>query len=231
MDEQLRIVRREVARLRRMMAAMAMALALILLAAAAFRPSQDEIITARGIVITDSLGRDRILIGAPIPSVEGRVRTDPERVREHWAGRYPDPDQYMGYYANYRHDTNGMLVLDGNGFDRLVVGDPVPDPNIGRRIAPSTGLVVNDRKGFERTGYGVLDLGERYRVVLGLDGEQGEGVVLYLDDAGRRGMAVIDGEHSARLGANVGDEAEECLGLRLLDGQAVVREVALPECD
>lgn len=224
MDEQLRIVRREVARLRRMVAAMA--LALILLAAAAFRPFQDEIITARGIVITDSLGRDRILIGAPIPSVEGRVRTDPARVREHWAGRYPDPDQYMGYYANY-----GMLVLDENGFDRLVVGNPVPDPNIGRRIAPSTGLVMNDKEGFERTGYGVLDLGERYRVVLGLDGEQGEGVVLYLDDAGRRGMAVIDGEHSARLGANVGDEAEECPGLRLLDGQAVVREVALPECD
>ena len=31
-----------------------------------------------------------------------------------------------------------MLTLSEDGFDRLVVGDPVPDPNIGMRIAPST---------------------------------------------------------------------------------------------
>lgn len=41
----------------------------------------------------------------------------------------------MGYYQDYIHETNGMLILSEDGFDRLVVGDPVPDPSIGRRSA------------------------------------------------------------------------------------------------
>jgi hypothetical protein len=108
----------------------------------------------------------------------------------------------MDYYRGYRHDTNGLVILDENGFDRLAIGDPVPDPNIGKRIGPSTGLVINDADGFERSGYGLLRIADHYRVVLGLDvaGSRQEGLTLSLDDeTGRVGMAVQHGEESLYL--------------------------------
>ena len=121
----------------------------------------DGVLRARGLIIEDEAGRERILIGAPVPEAANRVRTDEARVQEVWASRYPDADGYMGYYQGYSHETNGLLILSEDGFDRLVLGDPVPDPNIGRRIAPSTGMVINDLEGFERMGYG-------FKVVNGL---------------------------------------------------------------
>ena len=151
----------------------------------------DGVIRARGLIIEDEAGRERILIGAPVPEAANRVRTDEARVRGAWASRYPDSDAYMGYYQNYNHDTNGMLILSEDGFDRLAVGDPTPDPNIGRRIAPSTGMVINDAEGFERMGYGVKPMDGRYRVSLGLDTDRiAEGLVLILDDDGPRGILV-----------------------------------------
>ena len=171
-------------------AAASIAIALLGLAVAAFTQGQSDIVRARGIIIEDAAGRERILIGAPIPAAENRVRTDSARAREAWAGRFPDPDQYMGYYANYRHSMHGMLILDENGFDRVAVGDSTPDPNIGQRIAASTGIQINDDRGFERSGYSVLKVNGSDRVVLGLDGPRGEGVVLSLVDGNRMGLSV-----------------------------------------
>jgi hypothetical protein len=95
-----------------------------------------------------------------------------------------------------------MLVLDERGFDRVAVGDSVPDPNIGRRIGPSTGVIINDAEGFERSGYGLLTVGGRDRMVLGLDDSRGEeGVTLAVMDSGRAGVRVEDGSNSAYLGA------------------------------
>lgn len=45
-----------------------------------------------------------------------------------------------------------------------MLGDPVPDPNIGRRIGPATGLIINDLQGFERTGYGFIDQDDGWHV-------------------------------------------------------------------
>ena len=129
----------------------------------------DGVLRARGLIIEDEAGRERILIGAPVPEAANRVRTDEARVQEVWASRYPDADGYMGYYQGYSHETNGLLILSEDGFDRLVLGDPVPDPNIGRRIAPSTGMVINDLEGFERMGYGFKVVNGLGRVGLGLD--------------------------------------------------------------
>lgn len=149
----------------------------------------DGVIRTCGLIIEDEAGRERILIGAPIPDATDRVRTDEARVREVWAPRFPDA--YMGYYQDYIHETNGMLILSEDGFDRLVVGDPVPDPNIGRRIAPNTGMVINDAQGFERTGYGVLPVDGSYNVGLGLDTERiEEGLSLVLHDNGPHGILV-----------------------------------------
>jgi hypothetical protein len=161
-------------------------------AVAAFRPAAQGtgVIRARGIVIEDARGRDRILIGAPVPESKARVRTDLARVEQTWAKRFPSPKQYMEYYKGYRHSVHGMIVLDENGQDRLALGDSVPDPNIGRRLGPGTGITLNDAEGFERSGYSVLTVQGKDRVVLGLDDDRGEGIVLALHDGGHRGLTM-----------------------------------------
>ena len=150
---------------------------------------EKDVLRARGLIIEDEVGRERILIGAPVPEAANRVRTDEARVREVWAPGFPEA--YMDYYQDYSHDTNGMLILSEDGFDRLIVGDPTPDPNIGRRIAPATGMVINDTEGFERTGYGVLAVNGGYNVGLGLDTDRiAEGLSLVLQDDGPHGILV-----------------------------------------
>ena len=160
----------------------------------------DGVLRVRGLVVEDEAGRERILIGAPVPEAANRVRTDEARVREVWAPRWPD-DPYMDYYRDYDHAANGIVILSEDGFDRVVLGDPVPDPNIGRRIAPSTGLVINDAEGFERTGYSVKVVEGVLRVGLGLDTRGGEGLVLTLDDDGVSGIIVGEGDDRLFLGS------------------------------
>ena len=188
----------------------------------------DGVLRARGLIIEDDAGRERVLIGAPIPEAANRVRTDDARIREAWATRYPDPDAYMGYYQDYSHEANGMLILSEDGFDRLVVGDPVPDPVVGKRIAPSTGMVINDAEGLERTGYSVKVVNGYYRVGLGLDTDRvQEGLILTLDDDGLLGVIVGHGGDRIHLGsAPAGHDwtglAEEFQGLMVRrDGEIV----------
>src|SRR5262249_31714797 len=50
---------------------------------------------------------------------------------------------------------------------------PTPDPNIGKRNAPSTGMVINDEQGFERAGFGLHNVNGQHRVVLGMDSNKG----------------------------------------------------------
>lgn len=65
----------------------------------------------------------------------------------------------------------------------MAIGDSVPDPNIGKRIGPSTGIVINDQEGFERSGYSLLSVGVEYRVVLGLDTKRGTEGLAFLGNA------------------------------------------------
>jgi hypothetical protein len=120
-------------------------------------------------------------------------------------------DRYMGYYAGYRHAVHGMLVLDENGFDRLAIGDSTPDPNIGRRIGPATGIEINDERGFERSGYGLLRVDGTNRVNLGLDGANGrEGVALALHDNGPAGFwAYGNTGETYFAGRTAGSESQE----------------------
>lgn len=134
----------------------------------------DKVLRVKGIVIVDDNGRERILIGAPLPSAKNRVRTDTARVRQLWAGNFPNPDQYMKWYAGYDHQSNGILILDEQGFDKVCLGDGVPDANIGPRIGKQTGLIFCDGEGSERGGLGIIDVGnKKNRVVLALDGDNG----------------------------------------------------------
>lgn len=150
-----------------------------------------DIIYARGIVVEDSTGRDRILIGAPIPASADRVRTDTARVRRHWARNYNNPDQYMKWYSGYRHSAYGMVVLNEEGFDRVQIGDKLSDPNSGRRMFEAAGIMWNDREGWEKGGAGVNTTKEgQSRSVMGVDDDEGEAVhILALED-GTKGLSI-----------------------------------------
>lgn len=196
---------RQVARLRALVGVLLAGLisvaALPVLLPSAHAQSGERVIRTRGIIVEDEAGRERILIGAPIPPAANRVRTNDERVRKTWGPRFPNLEQYMAFYKDYRHSTNGIVILDENGFDRVAVGDPVPDPNIGKRIGPSTGLIINDEQGFERSGYGLLNVNGQKRVVLGLDSARGEeGLTLSLYDEGSVGLSVRDGKRLIYVG-------------------------------
>lgn len=179
------------------------AIAMLVLIVSAFdaREDHDQVLRARGLVIEDEQGRERILIGAPIPDAKNRVRTDLDRARGAWAKRFPSNEKFTEWYKTYQNQMNGILVLDGNGFDRVALGDPVPDPNTGKRIAPSSGLVINDEYGYERSAYGLLNVQNRHRVVLGMDtSKANEGLTLFLIDDGPIGVEVTRGSRHRSLG-------------------------------
>lgn len=200
MDERTAKLRNDV-RLLKVYAAV-LTVAFLGLAVFGFAPGHqgDDIVRTQGVIIVDEEGRERILIGAPVPHADARVRTDLDRIAETWAPRYPDPEEYLEAYRELLHGLNGMVVLDEGGFDRIALGDPVPDPIIGRRVAPATGLLINNREGLERTGYGLLEVDGKYRVALGLDDDRGEGVVLSLHEEGPRGLTVREGGDGMFLG-------------------------------
>ncbi len=180
-----------------------------------------DVIRTRGIVITDAQGRDRILIGAPIPASRNRIRSDFEKARNAWGGRYPD----FEWYRALEHSTNGILVLDDQGYDRIVLGDPNPDPNIGKRIAPVSGIAVNDQDGFERTGWGYFPT--LNRTALGVDTPNGtEGVMIAVLDDSTAGVVVMNGGPSIFLGNAGADHFLTGLkqpfnGLLIRQGEAV----------
>lgn len=71
----------------------------------------------------------------------------------------------------------------------------------GKRIGPATGLIINDEKGQERTGYGILNVNGTNRVTLGLDNAKGtEGIILTLNDDGTTGLIIRDLDQTIFLG-------------------------------
>jgi hypothetical protein len=105
----------------------------------------DTVIRTQGLVITDAQGRDRILIGAPVPASKDRTRKDDA--------------------------SDGIIFLGRTGADRLAVGQ-MPTPFINgksykrRGENDNYGTTLYDTKGNERGGMGFLAPG---RVGIALD--------------------------------------------------------------
>lgn len=151
------------------------------------KDTDNEVLRVKGIIIEDENGKERILIGAPVPFAKNRARTDTTKIKSKWA--IGMPRGYMEAYKTYNHSCNGIVFLDENGWDKIAIGDPVPDPIIGKRLGPSTGMVYNDEKGLERSGYGLLKVDNQLRVVLGLDHGNGtEGAALSVLPDGSVGL-------------------------------------------
>lgn len=163
------------------------AFAILLLAVpllAFMQNSTSSVLRVRGLIVEDAEGRERILIGAPLPAAAHRIRTDPDKVQAAWGARFPD----MNWYDNLDHSANGILILDEQGHDRIAIGDPTPDPNYGQRIAPSVGINLNDELGCERSGWGYFP--ELDQVGFGLDRQSGEGLNLFLMKDGSSGLLI-----------------------------------------
>ena len=160
---------------------------------------KQDVIRAKGIIIEDEKGKDRILIGAPTLYSKYRVRDNHNLAMKAWRGDFPK--EYSDWYKEYEHSANGIIFVDEKGFDRIVIGNDVPDPNIGKRIGPSTGILINDQRGFERSGYGLLNVEGENRMTLGLDTDHGaEGLVLTVQDDGFTGIVTSDQNRSIFLG-------------------------------
>lgn len=193
----------------------------------------DDVLRVRGLVIEDEAGRERILIGAPVPEAANRVRTDTARLRELWGPEHPDIEAYMDSYQDYNHGANGLVILNEDGFDRLILGEDGPDPHSGRRIAPVTGLLVHDRSGFERGGFGVFPAENGDLVALGLDTSRGEALSLIAYNEGMIGVYLNHGGDYMFLGK--GPEGtmpyhdEPFLGLTFWRGGEVVHNLNLEE--
>lgn len=174
---------------------------MILLISSFTEPEQKfGIIRAKGIVIEDSVGRDRILIGSPIPYSKGRVRTDSNLVRKYWAKNFgEDADQYMQWYKNYYHGAEGIVMMNEKGFDRVLLGDKLADPNTGKRMFEPAGILWNDNEGWELGGAGVNTTKDgKSRSVIGVDDRDGEAVHIVALEDGTKGL-VIGGENGRLL--------------------------------
>lgn len=206
---------KEIKRLERMVKWQGLGLIVLLISVAfllADRLSQ-KVITTQGIVIVDQDGKDRILIGAPIPTSKDRIRDDLKKVEAAYGDWFPPEAKFMeNFEKEVDNQVFGMLILDEHGYDKLAVGDDVPDPFFGKRIGPSTGIVINDSTGTERTGYGLLEMKDRYRVSLGFDRSDGyEGLILGLDDKEGAQISIqsSDFEENFRLGQNLKNNSFE----------------------
>jgi hypothetical protein len=135
----------------------------------AIRPDSD-VIRARGLVITDEAGRERIVIGAPMRNAS------------------EDPKLAL---------TTGLAVLDSAGNLHVAVGTNSPlvvAPGVmGQRIAEVAGLTVYDpRDGRERGGIGAFADG-RANVCLDYGARSKEAVCMSVAPGDQYAAVLING--------------------------------------
>jgi hypothetical protein len=174
-------LQREVGRLR-VLVIIAL-LAVIALAALAFLRKSDApskpgtILRAQGLVITDAQGRDRILIGAPVPASKDRTRKDDA--------------------------SDSILFLGKTGADRVALGQ-LPTLHVNgktykrRGNDDNYGMTLYDTKGSERGGMAFMGTG---RVGIALDRATPpyEAIGRMVDDKeGFAGMYINYGDPTAR---------------------------------
>jgi len=178
------------------------AISMVAILTLSFSNNTPDVIRTQGLVITDELGRDRILIGAPIPPSKQRVRTNIKKVQEVWASRMGGESYMQDYTQNLYHGVEGILFLNEDGYDKLILGEKMPDPNTGKRLVDAAGFTFNDDRGFERGGLGVSKTEDgNYRVIFGMDDPKvGEALHLFVLEDGTMGLQIASEEGRLLLG-------------------------------
>lgn len=187
-----------------------------------------DVIYTRGIVITDSTGRQRILIGAPVPYSKDRVRTDTNLVRKYWAGNFANPSKYMNWYKSYKNSAEGIVFMNEKGFDVVQIGNNLSDPNTGQRMFKCNGMIWNTQEGWERGGAGVNTTSDgQSRSVIGIDDEQGEAIHMVCLEDGGKGIIVSGEQGSLRIGFDKKDgmlfqDKNKFTGMRFFDNNGKI---------
>jgi hypothetical protein len=123
-----------------------------------------NLIRTKGLIIEDSSGRARILLGAPFPTTPDRKRQD--------------------------LTATSLLFLDEQGHDRISIGELMPaqmggtvSPNF-HRMGNAYSMTIFDTVGNERGGMGFLSNGAKVnRAAVVLDRPGGDAIGMYVDDA------------------------------------------------
>lgn len=197
MEQRIRSLENSTRRLRRLCLTQTVILVLIGVPAILSRrvSAQDSprVLRAHALVIEDDQGRARLILGAPLPSVNERKR--------------------QGSL------TNSIVFLDEQGNDRLTLGEgpePQAQGKVLHRIASFFGVLIHDSKGNERGGYGWLSNG---RAVITLDRPGLDAWAGVVDDkTGFAGMRVeyAPDVASDKTGVEIGTQGGRAL-FRLMD--------------
>jgi hypothetical protein len=103
-----------------------------------------KVLRIKGLIIEDEQGRARILLGAPFPAVQERLRKD--------------------------EGGADLVFLDEQGHDRFRVGEVLPAEPGFHRMGSAYGATILDTQGNERGGMGFLSDGKNFnRAVIALD--------------------------------------------------------------
>lgn len=97
--------------------------------------------------------------------------------------------------------------MNEEGFDRVLVGDKLADPNTGRKMFESAGITWNDRRGWELGGAGVnTDDEGNARAVMGLDDPRTSGEAIHMVALEDGTKALIIGNESGRIIIGMNDK-------------------------
>lgn len=107
----------------------------------------------------------------------------------------------MGWYKKYKNSANGIIFMNEEGFDRVLVGENLSDPNVGVRMFEMSGMLMNNKTGWERVGAGVNTTKDgKSRQGFGLDDDSGEAMHIMTLEDGSKALIISDENGSIRIG-------------------------------
>lgn len=215
MEEQIRLLQKQVKQLKYMLLGIISIFALVILAS--FTTGNKDIIRTKGIIVEDANGKPFIMMGNPIPQDKDRARRD---------------------------SMAGMAFVDEKGIDRLYMGKDGKlqvGGEIVDRNSEGWSYNINDVTGDERGGFGFAD--EEDRIGLGLDyGGKDGGEAIYLYASNEVAYLLMNSNTNDRVRQRavlwhdtkrdltqikLGDKAtDERLVLRANDGKATISHKA-----
>jgi hypothetical protein len=121
--------------------------------------------------------------------------------------------------------VRGLVVVDGNGVERVRIQAPLPDPFIlGKRFPRGgsvSGILLFDDEGNERSGYVTSD--GYPNVFFTLDGLARQHVLFMAEPQGDPTLRLWDGTSAATLSAGTDGP-----GLKLTSGEKILLEIPAP---
>ncbi len=101
----------------------------------------------------------------------------------------------MGWYSDYEHSAEGIVIMKERGFDRVQIGDKLSDAISRKRQFEVAGINLNNKEGWEIGGAGVNTTADgKSRGVIGLNDREGGAIHLIALEDGTKGL-IIGGEN------------------------------------